>query len=151
MLLYLLRHADAALVAPSDAAREITQKGHRQARTVAAFCERHGITPDLVLTSPYARARQTAEIVARAPREAEWLASGMRPEDAMREIRAQAEAESIMLVGHEPDLSDLAAHLLGLPCGESFHLRKASLTALEMTPLGTTLEYSVPVRFMPAI
>ncbi len=151
MLLLLLRHADAASQAPTDAERELTEKGRRQALAVAGFCQRNDIVPDIVLTSPYARARQTAEAIAQPPEPAEWLASGMRPAHALREMRAHQAVETVMLVGHQPDLGDLAAELLGLPSGESIHIRKASLTALSVAalePRSATLEFFLPAALM---
>ena len=64
MHLYLLRHAEAADRAPSDAARELTALGSEQAQTVGIFCKKHGIKPNLILTSPFRRAAQTADLVA---------------------------------------------------------------------------------------
>ena len=56
-----------------------------------------------------------------------------------------------MLVGHEPDLSALVAHLLGMSSGERIEIRKASLTRLTLhalEPDSARLDFSVPCRFM---
>ena len=56
-----------------------------------------------------------------------------------------------MLVGHEPDFSGIAAHLLGLPRQESIRIRKASLALLELDSIraGTArLEFSLPCKLM---
>src|SRR3982074_3157337 len=119
MLLYLLRHADADTPAASDSARALSEKGHDQARKVARFCEAHDMQLSLVLSSPVRRAHETAQIVSATLRAelliAPWLACGMDPEGALEELRAYRGQNSVLLVGHEPDFSQLAAHLLGLP------------------------------------
>jgi phosphohistidine phosphatase len=155
MNLYLLRHAEAIDHAKKDADRYLTDKGVSQAKTVARFCRDFGIVPDVILTSPYRRAEETADIVARklgvklvtAP----FLISGMQPEDAFREWDGYSSLASVMLVGHEPDFSQLTAELIGLPEGSRIQLRKASLTHLEFeqpSPGSATLHFVLPVKFM---
>jgi phosphohistidine phosphatase len=56
-----------------------------------------------------------------------------------------------MLVGHEPDFSQLAAYLLGLPTNNAIHVRKASLTLLELDIFragAATLQFSLPSKLM---
>ena len=155
MRLYLLRHAEAVDQAPSDAARELTAQGLEQARTVGAFCQRHALKPDLVLTSPFRRAVQTAEPVADAlgqsPQTVAFLASGMTPATALSELRAYQRFTSVMLVGHQPDLGVLAATLLGLQNADALPVGKAALTCLEVARLGTGgahLRFFLPVKLM---
>ncbi len=155
MRLYVLRHAEAVDQAASDAARELTPRGVEQARTVGAFCQRHGLQPELILSSPYRRAVQTAEGFTAAfgvtPQNAPFLASGMRPDAALVELRAYQRLDSLMIVGHQPDLGDLIAGLLGLQDGENFSVGKASLTCLEVGRLGVggaSLRFSLPVNLM---
>jgi len=155
MLLYLLRHADADTVAESDDARCLSEKGLAQAKKGARFCETHDLRPALVLSSPVRRAHETALIVSahlRAELAVEpWLACGMHPERALEEIRSRRSNESLMLVGHEPDFSRLAAHLLGLPGEDRILIRKASLTLIDLEvfrPAGGRLQFSIPCRLM---
>lgn len=155
MLIYLLRHADADTPAATDDARALSEKGHVQARKVARFCEAHDIRPGLALTSPLLRAQETAQIVTAALRVellvAPWLASGMHPEVALEELRAYRSQESILLAGHEPDFSLFAAHLLGLPTNNAIHIRKASLTLLELDVFragAASLFFSLPCKLM---
>jgi phosphohistidine phosphatase len=155
MLLYLLRHADAETAAASDELRPLSEKGADQAKKVARFCEAHDMQVSLILSSPLLRAHETAQPVAAALRTemivAPWLASGMHPQTAVEELRAYRSQNSVMLVGHEPDFSQLAAHLLGLPTNHALHVRKASLTALEFHVFragGATLQYSIPCKLM---
>ena len=156
MLLYLLRHAEAVDHAESDAVRELTEKGVAQARKVGKYCRKNELIPAVILTSPFTRAEQTARLVAKEMPAAEFivepmLRAGMQPEAALEELRAYANFKSLMLVGHEPDFSLLAAHLLGSPLREILRLRKASLTALELSALrpgAATLQFSIPSKLM---
>lgn len=155
MRLFLLRHAEAEPDALTDAERALTDLGREQAARVGEFCRRHLIRPDLVLSSPFRRAQETARPVAAAIG-AEcvvegFLASGMRPEDALRELVAYRRAHGVMIVGHQPDLGWLVASLIGLPRSESFSVPKASLTALEvsfLSPGGGKLKYTLPPQLM---
>ena len=155
MELYLLRHADADTMAETDDARLLSEKGEGQGKKVARFCDAHRIAPARVLSSPVLRALQTAEIVvAHLGLEltvAPWLACGMRPAEALKNLQEYAGEAAVMIVGHEPDFSGLAAHLAGLPSGEHIEIRKASLTRLTVTALergGARLDFSVPCRLM---
>jgi phosphohistidine phosphatase len=153
--LYLLRHADADTVAPTDDERFLSEKGMMQAQRVARFCEAHALRPDLVLTSPLRRAHQTAstfvEKVGVELRTVLWLSSGAAPETIVKELREFRNLASVMLVGHEPDFSQLAAHLIGAPRPENIRIRKASLvlfTVSEFAAGGARLEYSLPAKLL---
>src|SRR6266436_2757007 len=127
MLLYLLRHADAEMPAPSDDERPLSPKGIEQAKRVGKFCREMDIRLGLVLTSPLRRARQTAQYAAE-PIGAEvietpWVASGMTPHTAVEELSAYKAHEAVTLVGHEPDFSQLIAYLLGLASPTQVHVR----------------------------
>ncbi len=155
MLLYLLRHADANTVAETDDARFLSDKGLAQATKVSRFCEAHDLRPAILITSPVRRAHDTAFAVSNLLRVelivARWLACGMSPETALDQLRDYAKFPSVMLVGHEPDFSLLASHLLGLPNHGHMKIRKGSLTLLDVEPLragAATLEYSVPCKLM---
>ena len=156
MHLYLLRHADAIDHAETDVARYLTPKGVSQAKAVGRFCRQNGIVPDIILTSPYRRAEQTAGIVARKIGSSEvlvapFLGSGMQPLAALEELKAYKRLAGVMLVGHEPDFSHLAATLLGLTKARRLHLRKASLTHLELGNIvadSATLHFILPVKFL---
>lgn len=155
MELYLLRHADADTIAETDEARPISEKGVGQARKVARFCEARELGKMRLLTSPLRRAYETAEIVARhlgaELQVVPWLASGMRPPAALEHLQEYAEETAVMLVGHEPDLSALIAHLLGMMSGDRIEIRKASVTRLTVDALEAgrgRLDFSIPCRFM---
>lgn len=155
MLLYLLRHADADTVAANDDDRRLSEKGIEQARKVARFCTERGLAVPLIFSSPLPRAQETAQPVAEALgaelRVEPWLAAGMHPETALEELKAHRALPGVMIVGHEPDFSQLIAHLLGLPSSTQVHVRKASLTllALDVFRAGTArLEFSLPCKLM---
>ena len=145
----LLRHATAQEPRPDlpDARRELVAKGERQARDVAAWCQRHGLRPGRLLTSPLPRAAQTAALLARhldgcpAPEPADWLQIGTPTATSLARLRAllqplsQAPADAgpapePWLVGHEPDLSALIAALLH-GTRPALWPKKASLTCLD--------------------
>lgn len=157
MLLYLLRHAEAEVLAASDRARRLTPKGDEQASRVGKFCRKQGFEPTVILSSPVTRARQTAEVVAKSLPEAElievpWAACGMDPWKAMDELAAYETFPAVMLVGHQPDLGGLASALLGMTNAQSLHVRKALLLGIEVAHGLSTgagvLEFFVPVRLM---
>jgi phosphohistidine phosphatase len=155
MDLFLLRHADANTTAATDDARPLSEKGISQARRVGRFCKDHDLRPELIITSPVQRAAETAEIVAEILKgelmTEQWLACGMQPETAMEELRGFERFGSVMIVGHQPDFSLLAAHLLGLRDNEQIAIRKASLTQFELGAFvfgGARLCFSLPCRLM---
>ncbi len=153
MELMILRHADASFDAPSDFERRLSEKGMRQAQEVAGFLKTHHCKPDIVLTSPAVRARTTAEVVARELRieliECTWAVPGMDADEAIQELRSYSRFERVLLVGHQPDLGELTARLIGNPHSERLHVRKATLIHLRMQGIeSATLEAFIPCRLM---
>jgi len=156
MVLFFLRHAEAESASSSDFERRLTPKGLDQAEKVGKFCVRNGLLPDVILSSPLVRARQTAEAVANQlgasePIIEKWIACGMFPEVCQRELSAYSQFSQVLLVGHEPDFSQTIAFFLGLPGGFSLHVRKSSLTCVDCSDLRPgkgRLEFSLPVRLM---
>ena len=135
MELYLLRHAHAGNPAEwtgDDALRPLSQKGRRQAAKMGQFLAEHGFAPDAIVSSPKARARQTADIVADAlgiaVAEDDRLAGPLDP-DVVAAIVEGAGGDRVMLVGHDPDFSDLCATL----CGASYvPLRKGAVARIDV-------------------
>lgn len=156
MLLYFLRHAEAEDEVTTDFDRKLTTKGLEQADKVGKFCVRYGLIPDVIVTSPVIRAEQTARGVSRRLDDREiiverWLACGMSPEVCLEGLAAYARFEHVMLVGHEPDFSEVIAAAVGLPNSGALNIRKASLTAVYLPRLRAgagRLEFSLPVRLM---
>lgn len=155
MTLYLLRHAEAETLAASDSARRLTAKGEAQAERAGEFCRQHGIAPEVILSSPVTRALQTAKIVHGSLDGAEmievpWAACGMDAVDALGELKSFAKLNAVMLVGHQPDLGQLAATLLGCDDANSLHVRKSLLCAIDVVPgfRRGVLEFFVPAKLM---
>ena len=155
MFLYLFRHAEAVSVASSDAARVLTEKGVKQAKDVGRFCLKNRLLPELILTSPYCRSEQTARLFAEEINQpnsvliAPFLACGMDPETALAELADYKELDSVMIVGHEPDLGWLASKLLGARHSGKIKIRKASLTVFELDvtrPESAELQFSIPAQ-----
>jgi phosphohistidine phosphatase SixA len=75
----------------------------------------------------------------------------MAPELALKELQAYSSFDSVLLVGHEPDLSGLIATLLGIPRSESLDIKKASLTAItlkKIAPASGRLDFMVPCELL---
>jgi phosphohistidine phosphatase len=119
MEIYLVRHGIAEDMAESgcDSDRRLTEEGAQKTERVAkAFVKRVPLI-DLILHSPYKRARETAEIFAtQFPKAKLEEGKGMTPFDkagfALPQISALSQGTKIMLVGHEPHLSCLASLLI---------------------------------------
>jgi phosphohistidine phosphatase len=158
MEIQLLRHGKAAPHGhpEGDFARELVEKGRDQARRAARFLAAADCLPELVLTSPVLRARQTAGIFCEtagleAPLLQPWLACGMRPEVAAAELAGFREFARVMIVGHEPDFSSLVEWLLGAQ-GGGVEVKKATLAGLRWFPPARvgSLVYLVPPSMFPA-
>jgi phosphohistidine phosphatase len=129
--LVIVRHAEAASGEP-DELRPLTPEGRDAARALGRRLADEGIAPDAVLTSPLLRARETAQELARPaglePEPDERLAPGATPEA----VRAAAEerGETVVVVGHQPDCSRIAAALAG---GEEPAFPPGGMLAIELS------------------
>jgi len=156
MVAYFLRHADAEPRADSDHERKLTPKGLEQAEKAGKFLVRCGLSPEIILTSPVMRARQTAKIVAEKLgdtelTEVDWLACGMTAETCLMELKDRQGKASVLLVGHEPDFSETIAEMLGLSDAAAIKVRKASITGVELLDFRAgqgQLHFLVPTRLM---
>jgi phosphohistidine phosphatase len=143
MDVYLLRHGIAENGRPGmpDAERELTAEGRKKLREVMRVARTAGVQPDHVLTSPYARALQTAAIAAEVLEfsgdlvHTQALVPHSRPELVWDEVRLYREASQLLLVGHEPLFSNLAAFLLDAP-SLRVDFKKGALLRIEMDQLG---------------
>src|SRR5687768_17444907 len=105
-MIWLLRHGEAEDLGEdaSDASRQLTEKGRRQAESAGKAMAAMGVKLDACLTSPKVRARDTAEVACRE------LDVEVEETDALRGGEFDAEdlaagRGEVMLVGHEPDFS----------------------------------------------
>ena len=128
-------------IAPSDAARELTNQGQEEARIVGTALARLGVTPARFFTSPLVRARQTAELVANAigfqgriEPVNELLNSGST-EAVLRMLGRCGDASEVLLVGHMPSLAEHLAALIGAKDAEGLPLGKAGIACVLMDRL----------------
>ena len=133
MILYFLRHGKAGDPrAGNDDLRELTTNGVRALRAAAPVWRRLNLRPDVVLSSPLARALQTAELLCEAlggtPIVDDRLRPGARWAGFARAMAEHSDARRVMFVGHEPDLSGTIEELTG---AASVRMRKGSLACVE--------------------
>ncbi len=150
--LHLLRHAhagDPATWEGPDERRPLSDKGEKQADRLGRFLAEIGFKPDAILTSPKARAAQTAEIVALrlgVPVAVEArLAGGVDLRDVDDILGDAGDPKRPVIVGHDPDFSELVALL----CGSSrIPMKKGAFARIDVSrPLepGTgTLRWLIP-------
>src|SRR6266513_1615363 len=118
MRLYFLRHGEADWPdwEGQDDDRPLTKNGRKEVHEVAEFLVRMKAKLDVVLASPLPRATQTADVAAEhfkvRVREENLLAPGFRAKDLTRILRKYPE-QILMLVGHEPDFSQVITALTG--------------------------------------
>lgn len=162
MNIYLFRHgisidrADPAC--PADPERFLTDKGKKRTRAAAAGVASLGVSCDAVISSPYLRARQTAEIVAKALKYGDEIETddaliwSRPPGDIAANLEGRREA-AIMLVGHAPHLDELAGWLVGAGRAVT-QMKKASLLVLECEALrrgGAIIAGYYPPRALRAL
>jgi phosphohistidine phosphatase len=113
MRVLIVRHAEAAPGTP-DELRTLTLAGREQARILGETLRESGFSADAVVTSPFLRARETADALALArPAVDERLAPGATPDDLRQ--AAAGRGETVVLVGHQPDCSQAFAAFTGGP------------------------------------
>ncbi len=135
MRIFLVRHGDAVPEedAGSDRDRWLSPKGREHARILGRLLREQGVTPEAILCSPLPRAVQTAELLAHALdyfgviTSLRCLEPSSQPRVAANEISAVA--NPVIVVSHEPAISNLGAFLLGLPAFPQF--RTAQCCGLE--------------------
>lgn len=143
MTLYVLRHAIAEDPRPGqpDSSRQLTETGRNRCRRVLAHAKRVKVEPSYVLTSPYDRAAQTAEIAREElgfDRElitTDALIPFVGVQDLWNVIRDYAVGGDVMIVGHNPQLSMLVMWLLGARA-DALWLKKSGLVALDIGSAG---------------
>ena len=143
MTLYVLRHAIAQDPRPGlpDSGRQLTETGRNRCRRVLAHAKRVRVDPSYVLTSPYDRAAQTAEIARtelnfdRELITTEALVPFVGVQELWDAIRDYAIDGDVMIVGHNPQLSMLVAWLLGARA-DALWLKKSGLAALDIGSAG---------------
>jgi phosphohistidine phosphatase len=160
MEIYILRHGEAAPRDPAipDENRKLTAKGKRDVRNVVTAASNAKVAPQLILTSPLTRARETATIAAAVFGNCpiavtEHLRPEANPASIWREVCAKPKVSRVVLVGHEPHLSHLIAYLLDVSL--SVDLKKGALVRIDSaerdTPPRGTLKWMFTPRLAGAL
>lgn len=142
MRLYLLRHAIAVPHGTpgyaDDAQRPLTDEGHAQARAVARGLKQLKLPVELILTSPYVRAMQTARHVAevfggRVPlKECAELQAEVAPRETSAALKGLSSTGHLLCVGHEPHLSAWVSELVAGPGGMQCLMKKSGAACIEL-------------------
>jgi phosphohistidine phosphatase len=161
MRLLIVRHAIAiphGTPGVEEDARPLTARGIRRFRVAAAGLARICPRPDVLLTSPLVRARQTAEIAAAA-----WGRVKLTEEPALagggfEEIASAVEKHGrkalVATFGHEPDVSSVLAHILGTGESERLTFRKGGAALVDVPQRladGGALVWYAPPRLLRAL
>ena len=121
----LWRHAEAADGAP-DHARKLTAKGVKQAEKIAAFLHQHLPDGTRILVSPAARTQQTAAALTNRFTLAPAIAPGASAQAVLQAAHWPAAGGTVLVVGHQPTLGEVAAQLLG--CNDyALNIKKGAL------------------------
>jgi phosphohistidine phosphatase len=164
MQLYIVRHGIAINredpKSPPDPERFLTEEGIEKTREVAEGVAELGATADSMLSSPYVRALQTAEIFAKALkypkqkiRTTDLLLPGAEPDAFFRELARDKQSASVFCFGHAPHLDELIA--AGAGSKQTFtSLKKAGVALLELkrvSPANGQLVWLAPPKMLRQI
>ena len=142
--LYLVRHAIAAERGdewPDDAKRPLTKRGIRRFRECVVGLRQLEAAVEEIFTSPLVRAVQTADVLAAGmdPKPPVKMLDALAPGHTAQQVMAQlgkvARQRRIALVGHEPDLGELAAHLIG--ASRAIPFKKGGVCRLDIESLAS--------------
>ena len=128
MQIYILRHG-------------IAEEGKEKLQSTLACVRKAGVRPDLIVSSPYKRALETAALaqeeldVKPAIVKTDALTPMEKPEKVWDEIRLHRDAGQIVLAGHEPQLSSLVSYLIGSP-GANVEMKKGAIARVDVESLG---------------
>ncbi|MGB8473439.1 MAG: phosphohistidine phosphatase SixA [Candidatus Acidiferrum sp.] len=158
MEIYVVRHGIAVdrenPKCPPDPERYLTEEGLEKTKRVATAVAALSAAPDLLLSSPYVRAMQTAEIFAAALdypkqkiRQTDLLLPGAEPTLFFRELAKDKHTSTLFVFGHAPQLDDLIATALGSK-RHITSLKKAGVALLDLKrvspPSGQLLWLATP-------
>ena len=140
--LYLVRHAIAAERGedwPDDDKRPLTERGIARFKESVKGLEVLDVELDEIFTSPLVRAKQTADLLAAgikgkpSVKILEALSPGLAPTTVLAQLNKAAKRRRIALVGHEPGLGELAAHLIG--AGRALPFKKGGVCRIDVESL----------------
>jgi len=165
MNLYVIRHAiavdEGTSEYESDSERPLTDKGRKKMRQIAKALRNLGVEFDLILSSPYVRARETAEILAdvfKMKKKLDFsdnLIPLGNPELLITEVNEKYPVNSLAVVGHEPHLSTLMGLLVAENAKIDVTLKKGAVCYLSADDLHqehrATLEWLLTPRILMEI
>ena len=139
MRLYIVRHSNALNIGEEgirhDDERFLSPKGRKRAEMVGKALKAMGCEPELILTSPLARALETAEIIAGVlqPDMAVETSEGLRPggmaDDVVQALGERTPA-SVLVSGHAPDVTDMTCQFLGQNVSADIRFGKTAVACL---------------------
>ena len=143
MQIYLLRHGIAENAGPGmrDADRALTEEGREKLRRVLKRAKSAGVEPGVILSSPYRRALETAQVAAQVfgyggkVVQTQALVPDAPPPNVWGEIRSRRDEAALLLASHEPLMSATLAFLLGSP-GLLVDMKKAALARVDCDRFG---------------
>lgn len=147
MKIYLIRHSNA--VDPGtpgyedDSLRPLTEKGRDKMKDIASALKELDVKPDLIVSSPYVRAQQTAEILAKVLKYKQELAFSEtlvpmgNADNIIGEINEKYSVDELVLVGHEPCLSVLIGTLIAGNPELTINLKNGGVCCLSSDDLHT--------------
>jgi phosphohistidine phosphatase len=161
MNLYIIRHAiavdEGSPEYEDDSQRPLTDKGKKKMRQIAKGLRALGVDFDLILSSPYIRAKETAEIIADVFKVKEDIAFSDKlipmgdPDLLISEMNEKYSAHSIALIGHEPQLTALVSLLVAENVNVDMTLKKGGLCRLSADDLHHTRKATLEWLLTPGI
>jgi phosphohistidine phosphatase len=144
MEIYILRHgiAEDPKHGQPDSERALTDEGRDKLRRVLKRARTAGVTPSAILSSPYRRAVETADVAAKEldfagkVQHTRALIPEAPPSEIWHELRALKDEPSVLLASHEPLTGRLAAYLLGSPALQ-VDVKKGALIRIDCDRVGT--------------
>jgi phosphohistidine phosphatase SixA len=132
MLVFIMRHGEAATQAATDAERQLTEKGSWDIKDMVERCKDDLITVDEIWSSQYVRAQQTANILSgilnKPVQTQPWLAPTENPDklvNALREVE-----QTVLIVSHQPLVGTFVDKLAGLENGR-YRMGTAAIACIE--------------------
>lgn len=151
-MFYLVRHAKAIprVLGVDHAQRPLTNKGLLQASQLARFFVLENPVPVAIYSSPFCRCVETATAIATqlglAVCQLDWLRHGADLNESLRQFQSlTADSHApVIIVGHEPELSQLVMYCTCQPCG--VWLKKAGIAQMSRQPSGWQLQRLMTYR-----
>jgi phosphohistidine phosphatase len=157
MDLYIIRHAIAVDEYEEDSQRPLSDKGKKKMRQIARGLRTLGVDFDLILSSPYVRAKETAEILADVFKTkgdvafSDNLVPMGDPDLLVSEMNEKYNANSVVLVGHEPFLTALVGLLVSENANLDMTLKKGGVCRLSVDDLHHSRKATLEWLITPGI